>query len=285
MTPTSESSGRLIAAADLPVRFKDMAEEIGELHDLAALESFDPAAFRSDEGVPEHVCNFVLTLALVFNDLRDLLFVHNLLISKEPSGEFRISRRWGAYIGAWYHSQRLLVALFHEILNLLHDNKKALDHPFFKAVLKQVPREGREYWHALVQASEGKQADNPVGKFAVLIRNKLVFHYDAKEIFSGYSRFFSSQNPGAASAFLSRGASMSQTRYFFADAAAQGYFTKGVQDRKTEDLLMKLVSYMPGLGLSLMSIIHHFIQKRGFTYRTAKEETSQRLAPDETTHG
>ena len=250
-----------------------MTEQIGNLHDLAQLESFDPDAFRGDDNVPQYVCNFVLTLALVFNDLRGLVHVHNLLISKKPSGEFRISRRWGAYNGARYHSLRLMVALIHEVLNLVHANQKTLEHAFFKAVLKQIPREAREHWSALVQAAEGKQVDSPVGKFALLVRNKLVFHYDPKEIFAGYSLFFSSHVHGAESAFVSRGTSMSETRYFFADAAAGGYLTKDIQDQKAEDLLMGIISIMPGLSFSLMSIIHHFIQKRGFAYKTAKEET------------
>ena len=250
-----------------------MTEQVEHLYDLASLESFDPDAFRGDDNVPQWVCNFVLTLALVFNDLRDLVYVHKLLLSQKPSGEFRINRHWGAYNGAWYHSIRLMVALIHEVLNLVNANQKTLEHPFFKAVLRQIPREAREQWSALVQAAQGKQVDTLVGKFALLVRNKLVFHYDPKEIFYGYSRFFSSHSQGAKSAFVSRGASMSETRYFFADAAAMGYLTRDIQDQKGEDLLMEFTSNMPFLAFSLMSIIHHFIQKRGCAYKTVKEET------------
>lgn len=243
------------------------------LFDLAMLESFDPEAFRGDDNVPQYVCNFVLTLALVFNDLRDLFQLHNLLVSKKPPGTFRINRQWGAYNGAWLHSLRLMIALIHEVLNLVHANKETLGHPFFKGVLRQIPREAREHWSSLVRVAEGKQIDSPVGKFALFIRNKLAFHYDPKEIFSGYSRFFSSQSHGSETAFISRGASMSQTRYFFADAAARGYLTRDIQDQKVEDLLMKVLDLMEGLNFSLMSIIHHFIQKRGIAYRTSREET------------
>jgi hypothetical protein len=66
---------------------------------------------------------------------------------------------------------------------------------------------------------------------------------------------------------------MSQTRYFFADAAARGYLTRDLQDQKGEDLLTEFTSIMSILAFPLMSIIHHFIQKRGFGYKTAKEET------------
>jgi hypothetical protein len=250
-----------------------VTEQIENPYDLATLESLDPDAFKGNDAVPQSVCNFVLTLALVFNDLRDLVYLHNLLLSKKPSGQFRISREWGAYNGLWYHSIRLMVALIHEVLNLLHDQQKTYEHPFFKEVLRQIPREAREQWNALVQAAQGNQVDTPAGKFALLVRNKLVYHYDPKKIFYGYSNFFSSQSPAAESAFLSRGESMSKTRYFFADAAASGYLTSGIQDQKGEDLLGEFTSLMPKLTFSLMSIIHQFIQKRGFAFRIKKDET------------
>jgi hypothetical protein len=124
-----------------------------------------------------------------------------------------------------------------------------------------------------VQATQGKQVDTLVGKFALLVRNKLVFHYDPKETFSGYSRFFSSQIPAAERAFLSSGSSMSETRYYFADAAANGYLTRGIEDKKGEDLLGEFTTVMPMLAFSLLRIIHHFIQKCGFAYRAAREGT------------
>lgn len=167
-----------------------MTGQIENPYDLAPLESFDRDAFKGNDAVPQSVCNFVLTLALVFNDMRDVVYLHNLLLSKKPSGAFRINREWGAYNGLWTHSLRLMVALIHEVLNLLHDQQKTLEHPFFKEVLRQIPREARAQWNALVQAAQGRQVNIPVGKFASLVRNKLAFHYDPKEIFSGYSRFF-----------------------------------------------------------------------------------------------
>ena len=177
----------------------------------------------------------------------------------------------GTYNGLWHHSLRLMVALIHEVLNLLHNQQKTLEHPFFKEVLRQIPRDARVQWNDLVQAAQGKQIDTPVGKFALFVRNKIAFHYDPKEIFSGYSRFFDSESPAAEAAFLSRGASMSKTRYFFADAAANGYLMRGIENQEDEYLLDEFMSHMSKLTFSMMSIINQFIQKRGFAFRPVKE--------------
>lgn len=246
----------------------------GPIHtyDLAKLESFNAAAFRGDDTVPQHVCSFVLTLALAFNDLRDIFHVHILLVADKPKGTFKVNRHWGGYNGAWYHSVRLMTALVHELLNLVHIHHASLEHPFFKAVLKQLRPEDRRQWDSLVRVAQGKQADTPLGRFALLVRNKLSFHYDPKSIFAGYEHHFSSGCAGSESAFVSRGKMMAETRYFFADAAAKGFLTMNVGQHKGEDLLVQTTSIISDLNFTLMSIIHHFIQKRGFAYRAAKEE-------------
>ncbi len=250
-----------------------MYEQHGNLYDLAKLESFSPEAFRGDDSVPQDLCNFILTLALVFNDLRDLIQLHNVVVSQKPQGDFKINRQWGAYNGVWLHSLRLWISLIHEVLNLVNKNSRVLKHPFFKSVLKQIPREARSQWSDIVQAAQGKQVDTQLGRFALFIRNKISFHYDPKEIFNGYSHFFSSQNNASVAAFVSRGSSMSQTRYYFADAAVRGYLTKANTDHDVEDILTRMADLMDNLNYSLMIIIHHFIQKRGFSYKIAKDET------------
>ncbi len=43
---------------------------------LAAPETFEPEAFRGNEKVPQAVCNFVLVLALIYNDCKDAIYAH-----------------------------------------------------------------------------------------------------------------------------------------------------------------------------------------------------------------
>jgi hypothetical protein len=41
---------------------------------LAQLESFDPEAFQGNAEVPQALCNFVLAIALIYNDCKDALY-------------------------------------------------------------------------------------------------------------------------------------------------------------------------------------------------------------------
>ena len=61
-----------------------MATRISHIYELAKLQSFDVAAFKGSDDVPQYVCDFVLTLALAFNDLRDLYHVQKLILSENP---------------------------------------------------------------------------------------------------------------------------------------------------------------------------------------------------------
>lgn len=45
-----------------------------ECSELAPLETFDPAAFLGDEAVPQELCNFILSLALIYNDCKDITY-------------------------------------------------------------------------------------------------------------------------------------------------------------------------------------------------------------------
>jgi hypothetical protein len=84
-------------------QFLQMNKCIEKIDDLAKLESFDPLAFEADGTASQDVCNFVLTLALIFNDLKDLVYAHVTLQTQKPIGSFRISRPWGAYSGIDLH--------------------------------------------------------------------------------------------------------------------------------------------------------------------------------------
>jgi len=113
------------------------------------------------------------------------------------------------------------------------------------------------------------QTKNPFSNFLKFIRNKVAFHYEAKEIYSGYKTYYNSTTRGVSRAFLSRGTNMPKTRYYFADGAAQGCLVKRNAAQSLKDVADTLIK----LNFTLMEIIHHFIQKRGQVYRQEEEET------------
>ena len=52
---------------------------------LAPLETFDPEAFIGDDVAPQSLCNLILTLALIYNDCKDIIAAHITLQEARPS--------------------------------------------------------------------------------------------------------------------------------------------------------------------------------------------------------
>jgi hypothetical protein len=246
-----------------------MTRRIGE---LAQLESFDPEAFKGDDEVSQDVCNFVLTLALIFNDLKDLVFAQVTLQTQKPAGSFAVSRHWGEYSGIDLHLWKLMVGLFHEVVRLIKDSRDVIADPFFESVLRGLRKKERDIWFSLVDAAtaENRTEEN---HFALLIRNKVVFHYEPREIYRGYKTFFTTSGiPAARRAFVSRGNDMERTRLYYADAAVTGYLmARG--EGKLEELMTNVITACTELNFMLTGIVDTFIQKRGFAYRAEAEET------------
>ena len=113
---------------------------------LASLQTFSQEAFVGDDKVPQDICNFVLALALIYNDCKDGIFSNLVLTESKPTGEFKLSRAWGAYNGIKGHYLRLYIALIHELLNLIAVNQQTIQHPFFNSVVQQLSKQDRKSW-------------------------------------------------------------------------------------------------------------------------------------------
>jgi hypothetical protein len=99
------------------------------------------------------------------------------------------------------------------------------------------------------------------------IRNKIVFHYEPKEIFRGYKRQFLGATPPQDRAYISRGLSMEATRFYFADAAVDGYFLELVGEGEVRQLSAKIHDVIESLNRALLGLVDRFIQQRKFAYR------------------
>lgn len=243
-----------------------MNSQLPKFYELAELETFDPGAFQADNEVSQEVCNLVLTLAVIFNDLKDLLYAHIILDSEKPTGQFQPDRHWGSYLGMYNHIFRLLLGLAREIIALLQKEKKATEDHYFKSVIRQLTKEERDAWQALIDASQDTHLKDPVEKFLFFIRTKITFHYDPKEICSGYRNQCILPNRKFERVYISRGCDTADTRFFFADAAVDGYFRRIFPG---DDNIKEAIAILKHINLTIRSIVHHFIQKRGYAYRKA----------------
>ena len=243
-----------------------------ECFELAQLETFDPLAFQADETVSQDLCNIILTLALIYNDCKNLIYAYLVTAQFRPEGKFVRNRLWGAFSGVQFHIFRAIIGLLHELFNLIRNNESLLQQPFFKSVIHQIDTPAKKAWDTVVAVALGNIPSDELGKSLLLVRNKISFHYDGKAIFIGYKHHFLKSDHLDERAFISRGNSMKESRFYFADAAALGYLRSIVGQEKIEELIIKIGDLLDPVNHSLMAIVNAYIQKRGFAYRLETEK-------------
>jgi predicted adenylyl cyclase CyaB len=266
---------RARSGLDLPVHpgdpraeGRDTAER-GDMEDwsrhtekLAGLETFDPAVFSGDEDVPSEVCNFVLSLALIWNDCKDVTYTEGLLRGCEPSDPPGPTREWGAYGGADLHVFRYQVHLVHELLTLLCRHQSLARSRHVDDLVRRLPDEARDAWYSMLQVALGSVPTDPFGQCLVAIRNTLEMGYDLRAMQVGYRNHFFGERREDDNAFVSRGPDAASTRFYFADAAAFGYLREvpggDDWDQMREDV-RGVLRYMCG---ALRALVDGFIRSR-----------------------
>lgn len=251
----------------------EMPGFLEECEKLAALETFDPEAFRGKDDVPQAVCNFVLALALIYNDCKNAIYAHVAIALSKPAGEPQRNKVWGSIGGVQFHAFRAVAGILHELFNLIRDNEDVLHDAFFDALVnKYLHPKSRTAWLALVEVAFDATPTDKLGKQLLLLRNKVFFHYDSKAIFAGYTQHFLGPEKQDNRAYLSRGDSMRATRFFFADAAATGYLRAIVGSETAGELTKELGDVIETINYGLMMIVGTFIQRRGYAFRQETEQ-------------
>ncbi len=243
-----------------------MNKYLSKFSEISSLETFDAQAFLANEQVSQDVCNFVLTLACIYNDYKDTILALDYLSKVQPPFPVEETATWGEYNGIKFHVIRSQIALVHELLKLIENNKKALEDTFYQSVVNQLDKRGRQSWRTLVAASQGMKDSNKTAKILLMIRNKISFHYDPKEIFKGYKKLFLDQ-PIRKRTYISRGNTLKEERYYFAEAGAQRYFYTFYEDIGEEKFIKQMQNVINSVAPALSQIIKHFIQKRGYGWK------------------
>jgi len=134
-------------------------------------------------------------------------------------------------------------------------------------VIQKLSKQERESWDALASAALQKQTRSSLSKLLLMIRNKVSFHYDPKELYRGFRHHFFQSGNTSEPPFVSRGTNMQRSRFYFAEAAADGYLGAIAKQEDPNNFMTHLVDLTTALNRAIMQIVHHFIQGRGFTYQ------------------
>ena len=176
---------------------------------------------------------------------------------------------WGTWAGTEWHLFRLMISAVHELFTLIQVHQDVLNHDFLLKVIKHLPQDSRKSWVSLTATASGATPKDDFGRMLLRIRNKTVFHYDPKEVFRGYKQFFLGPTRSQDRAFISRGLSMEASRFYFADAAVEGYFREMVGKDELRALSEKIHHVIDSLNVALLGLVDRFIQQRRFPYRNA----------------
>jgi hypothetical protein len=233
--------------------------------DLAPLEYVQPEVFAPDGKVPAHVCNLVLSLALAYNDLRDVMMAHVLLTEARPLNAPDISPARGNFGGLRSAVRRIQAGVVHELLDLVRRSKAAATHPSFLALTRKLTPAGRSAWASITDVAFDQPKNDALGKALLFLRNKLAFHYDPTEIGSALQSYLAKAPDKRL--FISRGNGMRHTRFYFADGAAERYLLDKAADPVVEEFLNAEGDLLDHVNQALYELVTRFVEYRGFAYR------------------
>ena len=234
---------------------------------LKPLETFDKEVFIGNDEYSQDFCNFVLTLSLIWNDLKNLMVFLDHLRSIEPQNivikdpkDMPITPKWGEISGVKIYIEKLFIALMHELFKLIRESKDIIDSKNFRDLYKQLSKDCRIAWDILLEyAHEKSRSDTDLGKALLMVRHKITNHYDKNEIFKGYKRKFITH---AHIPYISRGGNMLEQRFYFADAAAQDFYLN-FQEKVTAEIFYENINIIKeSINFAIKDIVIKFIQRR-----------------------
>lgn len=233
------------------------------------MESVPAEAFAGDVTTSQELCDLIVALALIYNDLRDTYTAHILLNEVEPQQPARETAECGQFHGLRLHVMRLQVGLVDELLNVVRRRAPVLQEQTFRKVVSQLGKDAKLRWAAIVAVALGKKTGDETAKKLAIIRNKIAFHYDTAEIGRGFRESFLGKGDHGRRPLLSRGGSVAKTRFYFADAAAQACILPKGQ-RSLGDHFFEGGGLVWDVNVALFNIVTRFVQVRGYAWRLVR---------------
>lgn len=228
---------------------------------LSNLEGFDPKAFVANDKDEQIICNFILSLSLIYNDIKNVDLSIDVLKSSKPEGKFQARQDWGEYNGISMFFTRLQISILNELMDNICDLEQKIQHPLFLKIVEKISKKSRKAWGLLVKAANTTSTLQKTKNPYYMIRNKASFHYDINQIYKGYVNFFEKRKPDMLP-MISRGNQMVKSRFYFADAAAETCLHLPLDGMSLDSFLSELNSNLANLNQAIQDIVKSFITIR-----------------------
>ncbi|MFA5780502.1 MAG: hypothetical protein WC947_10250 [Elusimicrobiota bacterium] len=241
------------------------------------ISEINPNIFISNDKQEQEVCNFMLSLALLYNDFKDLVWLSKNLISVKPKEPVEKNSYNGHYGGLVWHLERLYYSLMRELFKIICENIESIKHEMFIETERKLGKEVKTCWQSIIDISNEVNSDNKsldeesklLKEIFMRIRNNLGYHFAPKEIMNGYKTFFKSENGKAEESYISLGNSLSKRRFYFADAAVEGCF-KNIVGKNHEMLSKTFQKVIENVNDAIYEIVINFITVRKGCFRDVR---------------
>lgn len=233
--------------------------------ELADLEGINPETVIPRTGT-DSAASFFLTLALIYNDMKGLLWWHTQADKhRRPNGE--ISPVAGQLRGFTIQIKRLAVGLLHELFETFEEFRDVVLSSDVKGLLESLPEDIQGYWNDLVNLSNVRKGTTASGFARVIesIRNRSAFHYrDRKALVRGFRKHFyeSPPSPYNEHAYVSLGPNLEGSRFYYADAAAVSVIGEIAQDLGEGNWEEQVQDALRKVNFALAYLVNAYLKKK-----------------------
>ena len=230
--------------------------------ELAPLQEFPVELFLSDNCAPKDLREFVLGLALAFNDAKGYEWWIVQLMKGPPTDTQVPSPYFGQHSGMTVQILRTYFAMFHEVCEMINKYATAISSPEFQEIKGQLSVGALSRWEVLRDfALEGRTRrleNKTVAALFQTLRSNGAHHYQAAGIMKGYELSVKQGDVFSGKAFASIGRNFEETRFYFADMAADGVLKHFFNGLSTDMKFFKEMREL--LNLPLKEIVEIYLK-------------------------
>jgi hypothetical protein len=219
--------------------------------------------------------SFMLTLSLVFNDLKALVLLNDTVRNAYETPEvIQTDAHSGEKEGVGLYLLKTLLSTLHESIVFLKESEEIYNSVRFQKILVRTSKNTRDVWEVLIKIATEKDVVVPqwiefkeLADFLKILRNNVGFHFQTrKSLVKGYRKFFFYGIRGVPDknreiAYRSTESEFMNSRYYYADAALQGYlvnlFGDEEQTKERVDEAFKLLNL---IGYSIHDVLREYHQ-------------------------
>ncbi|MDB5038838.1 MAG: hypothetical protein JWQ35_2366 [Bacteriovoracaceae bacterium] len=234
---------------------------LGPLGGYDPKKLFDKTEFSKLDG-------FVVSLALIFNDMKTFILLWEVLRenSPAPAKDKKGSKHHGQFFGFNQHLFRLQASAFKELTELIAKHRDLFKSSIWERTLKKLNAKDLARWENLVSLSIGKEGSDKwakeLGIFLTKIRTHGGFHYHyIKPIKSAWQRFFKDSAPHSEYAYVCYGKNYEESRFFFADAVFQEIAVELKKDL-SKNFDLEFGQYLRDLHFSIRAVVAKYMNRR-----------------------